>query len=82
MMTTGEEMTQVLVEVTVVTEEVMIGKEMALVEQGMIRTAEFYLNWTLKAVVIGPGCFEEPFLDHLESPIKLEISSHQNTKIF
>lgn len=42
----------------------MIGTEMAVVAEGMMRTAEFYLHWILKAVLIGPGSFGEPFLDH------------------
>lgn len=36
---------------------------MALVAQSMTRTAEFYLNWILKAGVIGSGCFEETLAD-------------------
>lgn len=60
-MMTGE-MTQVVVEVTVVTQEVMIGKAMARVAQGMMRTAEFCLHWILKAVVIGLVVLRNLFL--------------------
>lgn len=68
---TSEEMTQVVVEVTVMTHEEMIGKVMALVAQGMTGAAEFYLNWILKSVVIGPGCFEEPLPDHFHHLYRL-----------
>lgn len=66
-MMTCEEMTWVVVEVIVMTHEVMIGKEVALVAQSMTRTAEFHLTWILMAVVIGPGCFEEPLPGHFQN---------------
>ena len=55
-MMTGEEKTQVVVEVIMVTQEVMISKAMALV---------------LKAVVIGSGCFEESLADHFHHLYRL-----------